>query len=81
MTTKQKPANNMTYKVSIYRDGSVTTLEYDKVKHCFWTCNNTILTLARYDDAGEHYYIHFPRERFCWYKIERELSRNQQSTK
>jgi hypothetical protein len=35
--------------------------------------DNTILVLAIVVDkeTGEHYYIHWPRERFCWFKIKR----------
>lgn len=71
----------MTYKVSIYRDDSITTVVYDNVKHCFWTSGNTVLTLAVYDKSGEHYYIHYLRENVRWYKIEREVKRKNNLSK
>ena len=45
----------------------------DRVKAWFWTADNTVLTISRYDGSisGEHHYICWPRERFCWFKDER----------
>jgi hypothetical protein len=29
-----------------------------------------VLTIARFIGAGpDHYYVHWPRERFCWFKV------------
>jgi hypothetical protein len=58
--------------VTIYRDDSTTQVVYDRVKHFFWLANNTVLCIARLHEEGkpEHYYIHWPRERFCWFKDE-----------
>jgi hypothetical protein len=45
---------------------------FERVKHFFWTANNTVLVIAQYvGDGPEHRYIHWPRERFCWFKDEK----------
>jgi hypothetical protein len=56
--------------VTIYRDDSTVQVKYDMVKAVFWTANNTVLVISRYHNRseGNHYYIHWPRERFCWFK-------------
>jgi len=59
------------YRVTIYRDDSTTTVVYDNVKHVFWTASNTVLVIAKYNDDGSHYYIHWPREQVCWFKVEK----------
>lgn len=61
-------------KIIIYRDDSATQVVYENVKHYFFTANNTILSLAQITNkkTGEHRYIHWPRERFCWFKDEKE---------
>jgi len=65
-------------KITLYRDDSTTQVVYERVKHFFWLANNTVLCIAQYDESGEkpegnhcgHHYIHWPRERFCWFKDE-----------
>jgi hypothetical protein len=59
-------------QITIYRDDSTTQVVYDNVKHFFWTAGNTMLTIAQYTNTvtGEHRYIHWPRERFAWFKDE-----------
>jgi len=58
-------------KITLYRDDSTTQVVYDRVKHFFWTANNSVLVIAQYSADGQsHYYIHWPRERFCWFKDE-----------
>lgn len=59
-------------KVTLYRDDSTTQVIYPQVKHVFWTAGNTVLVIAIYDDTetGKHHYVHWPRERFCWFKDE-----------
>lgn len=61
-------------KITLYRDDSTTQVVYDRVKHFFWTASNTVLTIAQFVDETqtEHRYIHWPRERFCWYKDEKQ---------
>ena len=56
--------------VTLYRDDSTTQVIYKRVKHIFWTADNTVLVIAVFKDDSntEHYYIHWPRERFCWFK-------------
>ncbi len=56
--------------VTIYRDDSTVQVEYQRVKTVFWTASNTVLVISRYDDDTRttHHYIHWPRERFCWFK-------------
>ncbi len=58
--------------LTIYRDDSTSQVQYDRVKAWFWTAGNTVLVISRYnDDAGsDHHYIHWPRERFCWFRDE-----------
>jgi hypothetical protein len=60
-------------KITIYRDDSTVQVLYEDVKHFFWTCNNTVLVIAQITDlkTGAHRYIHWPRERFCWFKDEK----------
>ena len=59
-------------KLTLYRDDSTTQVVFENVKHFFWTANNSVLTIAQYTNigTGEHKYIHWPRERFCWFKDE-----------
>jgi hypothetical protein len=56
--------------LTLYRDDSTTQVVFENVKHYFWTANNTVLVIAQYTDVntGEHRYIHWPRERICWFK-------------
>jgi len=58
--------------LTIYRDDSTVQVIYDRVKAVFWTANNTVLVVSRYidDTTNAHYYIHWPRERICWFKDE-----------
>jgi hypothetical protein len=62
--------------VRLYRDDSVTPVEYENVKHVFMTAGNTVLTIAQVTDVetGAHRYIHWPRERFCWYTYDKPVS-------
>ncbi len=59
-------------KVTLYRDDSTVQVVYDCVKAVFWTAGNTVLVISRYTDETQtdHYYIHWPRERLCWFKDE-----------
>lgn len=64
--------------ITLYRDDSTTQVVYEGVKHVFWTANNTVLVIAQYTfddehDQKKHHYIHWPRERFCWFKDSGEL--------
>ncbi len=57
--------------VTLYRDDSTVQVNYDDVKTVFWTAGNTVLVIARYQAGttdGKHFYVHWPRERFCWFK-------------
>jgi hypothetical protein len=58
--------------LTIYRDDSTVQVVYSRVKAVFWTAANTVLVVSRYstETGGDHYYIHWPRERFCWFKDE-----------
>jgi hypothetical protein len=58
--------------LTLYRDDSTIQVKYDRVKAVFWTANNTVLVISRYvnNEDSDHYYIHWPRERFCWFKDE-----------
>lgn len=59
-------------KLTLYRDDSTAQVRYDRVKSYFFTAGNTVLTISRFDDdVGDgHHYIHWPRERFCWFRDE-----------
>lgn len=58
--------------VTLYRDDSTVQVKYERVKHVFWTAGNSVLVIAQYTNArtGAHRYVHWPRERFCWFKDE-----------
>ena len=58
-------------RLTLYRDDSTTQVVYENVKHFFWTAGDTVLTIAQYTDDGKHQYIHWPRERVCWFKDEK----------
>jgi hypothetical protein len=59
-------------RITLYRDDSTVQVIYDRVKTFFWTANSSVLVISRYDaKAGDgHHYIHWPRERFCWFRDE-----------
>jgi len=59
-------------RLTLYRDDSTTQVVFERVKHFFWTAGNTTLTIAQVTNeaTGEHRYIHWPRERFCWFRDE-----------
>jgi len=59
-------------RITIYRDDSTVQVRYDDVKTFFWTADNTVLSIARYDgpEGNAHHYVHWPRERFCWFRDE-----------
>jgi len=59
-------------KLTLYRDDSTVQVVFDRVKTFFWTAGNTVLVISRYDkpEGDAHHYIHWPRERFCWFKDE-----------
>ena len=61
-------------KLTLYRDDSTVQVVYEGVKHFFWTANNAVLAIAQITDeaTGAHRYIHWPRERFCWFKDEKQ---------
>jgi hypothetical protein len=63
-----------TFHVTLYREDSVTTVLYERVKHTFWTANGSVLVIAQYaeDGSGRHEYIHWLREHLCWFKVRRE---------
>lgn len=61
-------------KITLYRDDSTTQVVFENVKHYFFTASNTVLIIAQYTnlETGDHRYIHWPRERFCWFKDEHQ---------
>lgn len=66
--------NTRAWTVKLYRDDSTTPILYEAVKHLFWTADNSVLVIAQFTNGpGQeaHHYIHWPRERFCWYRLER----------
>lgn len=64
--------NSQLRVLTLYRDDSTAQVVYADVKHWFWTGSNTVLTIAQIIDksTGAHRYIHWPRERVCWFKDE-----------
>lgn len=58
--------------LTLYRDDSTVQVVYEHVKAVFWTAGNTVLVVSQYTapETGAHRYIHWPRERFCWFKDE-----------
>lgn len=58
--------------LTLYRDDSTVQVVYERVKSVFWTAGNSVLVVAQYVDDGQdrHRHIHWPRERFCWFKDE-----------
>ena len=67
--------------LTLYRDDSTVQVMYDRVKTFFWTANNTVLCISRYDaETGDgHHYIHWPRERFCWFRDQPTLLQSEHS--
>jgi hypothetical protein len=61
-----------TRTLTLYRDDSTVQVVYERVKAVFWTAGNTVLVVSQFTDhlTGAHRYIHWPRERFCWFKDE-----------
>ncbi len=59
-------------KLTLYRDDSTVQVVYERVKAVFWTAGNTVLVVSQYEaQTGDaHRYIHWPRERLCWFKDE-----------
>lgn len=58
--------------ITLYRDDSTVQVEYQWVKATFWTADNSVFVISQYQGAdGAHRYIHWPRERFCWFKDEK----------
>jgi hypothetical protein len=66
-----------TRRLTLYRDDSTVQVVYERVKHFFWTAGGTVLVIAQVTDeaTGAHRYVHWPRERFCWFKDEKEERR------
>ena len=62
--------------LTLYRDDSTVQVVFTRVKAVFWTAGNTVLVISRYDadDTDAHHYIHWPRERFCWFKDQPKAS-------
>ncbi len=63
--------------LTIYRDDSTVQVVYERVKAAFWTAGNTVLVVSQFTNVatGAHRYIHWPRERFCWFKDEPTIER------
>lgn len=78
MSTEQPTADERRAfgTVKVYRDDSVTPVVYEGAKHVFWTASDTILTIAQVTNAatGEHRYVHWPRERVCWFVYDKPVA-------
>ncbi|MDE2010451.1 MAG: hypothetical protein KGJ09_10325 [Candidatus Omnitrophica bacterium] len=67
--------------IEIYRDDSTTKIVLENVKHYFWTADNTVLVIAQYVGTnGDHQYIHWPRERICWFRHVKNEARKTKRT-
>ncbi len=62
-------------KFTLYRDDSTVQVVYENVKAVFWTAGNSVLVISQFTSppAKDHRYIHWPRERFCWFKDEEQM--------
>lgn len=67
MSSAETPSSRT---ITLYRDDSTVQIVYENIKTFFWTANNTVLTISQYTVGVEHRYIHWPRERFAWFKDE-----------
>ncbi len=61
-------------KLTLYRDDTTTQVVYKDVKDFFWLAGNSVLVIAQVTDlsTGIHRYVHWPRERFAWFKDEHQ---------
>lgn len=68
-------------KLTLYRDDSTSQVVFDRVKAWFWTAGNTVLVISRYNssEGAAHHYIHWPRERFCWFRDEPQAEQPERS--
>ena len=57
------------FRIRIFRDDEVTTVEYRNVTHIFWTNKGTVLTICLPD---ENRHAHWLREQVCHYDITEE---------
>jgi hypothetical protein len=62
--------------ITLYRDDSTIQVVYENVKAIFWSAGNSVLVIAQFTDleSGQHRYIHWPRERFCWFRDSGHIS-------
>jgi hypothetical protein len=68
-------------RLTLYRDDSTVQIIYERVKAVFWTAGNTVLVISQYTgDGPEHRYIHWPRERFCWFKDDPQVAPQEDRT-
>ena len=60
----------MSRTLTLYRDDSTVQVVYTDVKAVFWTAGNTVLVVSQFTNTrpANNRYIHWPRERFCWFK-------------
>ena len=64
--------NEAKRRITIYRDDSTTPVVYEPVKHYWYEAGNTVLVIAYLiDDQGSHNYVHWPVERFQWFRDEK----------
>lgn len=56
----------MTYRLRIFRDDEVTTVEYTRVTHVFWTNGGSVLTICLPD---ENRHAHWLAKEICHYDI------------
>lgn len=67
-------ANRKYRRLTIYRDDSTTPVVVEPVKHYWWEANNSVLVVSYITDmaTGAHDYLHWPRERFTWFRDEKQ---------
>lgn len=63
-----------TWRLKLYREDGSTPVVYENVKHVFWQAGNTVFVIAQYTGGPQqeaHHYVHWLREHFVWYRLER----------
>lgn len=69
--------------ITLYRDDSTSQVVFENVKAFFWVANNSVLVISQYIERGKpgHHYIHWPRERFCWFRDSGEQQSQKKDSK
>ena len=64
--------NHKIRRITLYRDDSTTPVVYERVKHFWYENGGKVLVIAYFvGDGGSHDYVHWPVERFAWFRDEK----------